>query len=57
MPCPVCNESIGKADHRPCLLSLLKSGTIKGVKEWEKMARDKPVTIWKGHVRAVVPKD
>jgi hypothetical protein len=57
MPCPVCNESIGDADHRMCLLDLLKSGTIKTVKEWENMCKDKPMTIRKGKVRAILPKD
>ena len=57
MPCPVCNCSIGEADHRFCVLDLLKSGTIKTAKEWEKMSRDKPVTICKGKVKAVVPKE
>lgn len=57
MPCPVCNERIGEADHRFCVLDLLKSGTIKTAKEWEKMSADKPVTIRKGKVKAVLPKE
>jgi len=57
MPCPVCNERIGEADHRFCVLDLLKSGTINTAKEWEKMSRDKPVTIRKGKVKAVLPKE
>lgn len=44
MPCPVCNQNIGEADHRMCVLTLLKSGTIKSSKDWEKLAK-KPVTI------------
>ena len=60
MPCPVCSESVGEADHRFCLLELLKSGKIKSVHEWERMSSDtpaKPVTIRKGRVRAVIPKE
>jgi hypothetical protein len=52
--------SIGENDHRWCVLDLLKSGQIKTSREWEKMARDKPakpVTICKGRVKAVLPKD
>ena len=63
MPCPVCNERIGEADHRWCVLNLLKSGEIKTAREWEKMSADapaapaKPVTIHKGRVKAVIPKE
>jgi hypothetical protein len=60
MPCPVCNERIGEADHRWCVLNLLKSGEIKTAREWEKMSADapaKPVTIYKGRVKAVIPKE
>jgi hypothetical protein len=57
MPCPVCNERIGEADHRWCVLNLLKTGEIKTVREWEKMSADKPVTIYKGRVKAVIPKE
>ena len=60
MPCPVCNERIGEADHRWCVLNLLKTGEIKTTREWEIMSRDKPtkpVTIRKGRVKAVIPKD
>ncbi len=44
MPCPVCNQNIGEADHRMCVLNMLKSGEIKSVAEWEKLAK-KPETI------------
>jgi hypothetical protein len=57
MPCPVCNEAIGEADHRMCVFNLLKSGTIKTAREWEKMSSTKPVTIHKGRVKAVLPKE
>lgn len=57
MPCPVCEMPIGENDHRWCVLDLLKSGKIKTASEWTKMARDKPVTIMKGRVKAVLPKD
>lgn len=57
MPCPVCYESIGEADHRFCVYNLLKTGEIKSAAEWTKMASDKPVTIRKGRVKAVIPKD
>jgi hypothetical protein len=60
MPCPVCDLPIGENDHRWCVLDLLKSGQIRTSREWEKMARDKPakpVTICKGRVKAVLPKD
>jgi hypothetical protein len=55
MPCPVCNEPISEADHRMCVFNLLKSGTIKTVKEWEAMCA--PKTIRKGRIRAVLPKE
>jgi len=63
MPCPVCNERIGEADHRWCVLDLLKSGSIKTAREWEIMSKDapakpvKPATIYKGRVKAVIPKE
>ncbi len=57
MPCPVCDQSIGEADHRFCVLDLLKSGQIKTASEWTKMSSDKPVAIRKGRVKAVLPKD
>jgi hypothetical protein len=60
MPCPVCNERIGEADHRFCVLDLLKSGQIKTSREWEIMSRDapaKPAAVRKGRVKAVLPKD
>ncbi len=63
MPCPVCNEAIGEADHRMCVFNLLKTGTIKTAREWEKMSADapaapaKPVTIYKGRIKAVLPKE
>jgi hypothetical protein len=57
MPCPVCNEAIGEADHRMCVFNLLKSGTIKTAREWEKMSTTKPVTIHKGRIKAVLPKE
>jgi hypothetical protein len=43
-----------------CVYNLLKTGEIKTVREWEKMAEDapaKPVTIYKGRVKAVIPKE
>lgn len=55
MPCPVCNQAVGEADHRMCVFHLLKTGTIKSVPEWEAMCS--PKTIRKGRVRAVLPKD
>jgi hypothetical protein len=57
MPCPVCYESIGEADHRMCVYNLLKTGEIKTVAEWTKMSSDKPITIMKGRVKAVIPKN
>lgn len=60
MPCPVCYESIGEADHRMCVYNLLKTGEIKSAAEWTKMASDapaKPVTIRKGRIKAMIPKD
>ena len=57
MPCPVCDMPIGEAEHRWCVLDLLKSGKIKTADEWTKMASDKPVTIHKGRVKAVIPKN
>ena len=38
MPCPVCYQTIGEADHRMCVLQLLKSGEIKSVSEWTNLA-------------------
>ena len=55
MPCPVCSLAIGDADHRMCVLNLLKSGTIKTVREWEVLC--KPKTVRKGRVKAVIPKE
>jgi tRNA(Arg) A34 adenosine deaminase TadA len=55
MPCPVCAEAIGSADHRKCVFALLKAGTIKSVPEWEAMCA--PKTIRKGRIRAVLPKE
>lgn len=59
MPCPVCDLPIGHpaSDHRWCVLDLLKSGQIKSSDEWTKMASDKPVTIHKGRVKAMIPKN
>ena len=57
MPCPVCNERIGEADHRFCVLNLLKSGEIKTAREWEKMSAEKPKSVLKGRVKAVIPKE
>jgi hypothetical protein len=62
MPCPVCNLPIGHpaADHRMCVFNLLRSGTIKTVPEWEVLSSDapaKPVTIYKGRIKAVLPKE
>ena len=35
MPCPVCNQlKDGEADHRFCVLELLKSGNIQSVADW-----------------------
>ena len=51
MPCPVCNCNLG-ADHRMCVLQLLKEGKIKNVKEWETMMK-KPETIF---IRKVIRK-
>jgi hypothetical protein len=56
MPCPVCHQPIGEADHRMCVFNLLKSGTIKSVGEWEAMT-SKPQTIRKGRIKAVLPKE
>jgi hypothetical protein len=55
MPCPVCSLAIGDADHRMCVLNLLKSGTITTVREWEVLC--KPKTVRKGRVKAVIPKE
>jgi hypothetical protein len=63
MPCPVCYQPIGEADHRMCVYNLLKTGEIKSAAEWTKMSEDapaapaKPVTIYKGRVKAVLPKE
>ena len=59
MPCPVCDLPIGHpdADHRMCVFHLLKTRAIQTLHEWEAMATDKPLTIRKGRVRAVLPKD
>ena len=63
MPCPVCNERIGEADHRMCVFDLLRSRTIKTAHEWEIMSRDapaapaKPKSILKGRVKATLPKE
>ncbi len=57
MPCPVCYERIGEADHRMCVFNLLKTGEIKTADEWTKMASDKPVSIYKGRVKGVIPKN
>lgn len=56
MPCPVCYQSIGEADHRMCVYNLLKTGEIKSAAEWTKMSAEKPATIYKGRVKAVIPK-
>ena len=57
MPCPVCLQAISETGHRFCVLDLLKSGKIKSSSEWENMCKDKPMTIRKGKVRAILPKD
>lgn len=59
MPCPICKLPIGHetADHRHCVFKLLDQGRIQTVEEWEKLSEDKPKTIRKGRVRAVLPKD
>jgi hypothetical protein len=56
MPCPVCQKPIGH-DHRLCLFEMLKEGTIQTVEEWERLSSDRPKTIRKGRVRAVLPKE
>lgn len=56
MPCPVCSLPLGE-DHRMCVLRLLKEGTIQTVSEWTAMSTDKPKTIRKGRVRAILPKE
>jgi hypothetical protein len=48
--------NIGEADHRMCVFNLLKSGTIKTVREWEALS-SKAQTIRKGRVKAVLPKE
>ena len=40
-----------------CVFNLLKSGTIKTAAEWTKMSTTNPVTIRKGRIRAVLPKE
>ncbi len=43
-----------------CVFNLLKTGEIKTTREWEIMSRDaltKPVSIYKGRVKAVIPKN
>jgi len=57
MPCPVCYQPIGDADHRMCVFNLLKTGEIKSAAEWTKMSSTKPVTIHKGRIKAVLPKE
>jgi hypothetical protein len=57
MPCPVCSQPVGEADHRHCVLALLKSGQITSADEWTRLASDKPVTIYKGRIRALIPKE
>ena len=44
MPCPVCNKpKDGEADHRFCVLELLKSGNIQSVADWCRLC-DPPET-------------
>ena len=52
MPCPVCNQERHATYHRSCVFELLKSGQIKSVSEWEKLA-EIPKTIF---IRKVVRK-
>lgn len=40
-----------------CVFHLLKTRAIQTLHEWEAMATDTPVTIRKGRIRAVLPKD
>lgn len=54
MPCPVCSQNIGEADHRLCLVELFRNNTIQSVKDWERMC--KPKTIRKGKITAYLPK-
>jgi len=59
MPCPVCALPIGHpvGDHRYCVMTLLKEKTIQTISQWEAMSEDKPKTIRKGRIRAILPKD
>jgi hypothetical protein len=57
MPCPVCNKLIDTdADHRRCFFKLLETNVVKNVDEWVALST-KPVTIKKGRVRALIPKE
>jgi hypothetical protein len=57
MPCPVCKKLIDTdADHRRCFFKLLETNVVKNVDEWVALST-KPVTIKKGRVRALIPKE
>jgi hypothetical protein len=56
MPCPVCSLPLGH-DHRACMIHLFREGAIQSLSEWTAMMTDKPRTIRKGRVRAILPKE
>lgn len=57
MSCPHCKRSLeSDADHRMCVVTMLKNGTIQSVSEWEKLCYAKPKKPLKW-IRAWVPKE
>ena len=70
MPCQICGQMPGYADHRMCLVELFRSDTIRSVKEWEQMSSvdhhaslleimqcslEKKTTIIKGKITVKMP--
>ena len=57
MPCPVCNKpKDGEADHRFCVLELLKAGNIKNIADWCRLCEVKPETKILGKKKIKLPK-
>ena len=56
MPCPMCKlPKDGVADHRFCVLELLKAGNIKNIADWCRLCEVKPETRILGKKKIKLP--
>jgi hypothetical protein len=56
MPCPICKlPKDGEADHRFCVLELLKAGNIKNLADWCRLC-EVPETKIIGKIKVKIPK-